>query len=128
MHLWILLASIIVFVFQLALSQPLYDIEKQFLYSFQDPDEWQMWPREVGKKLTVSKFDLSKNIQDFSSMRVQRPKRVPLLNLIGTNSRFTTPYRRKVKKIRSVRVEGNLKIHFYRFFRFLAPEFLSNAV
>ncbi|CAD6192723.1 unnamed protein product [Caenorhabditis auriculariae] len=57
-------------------SQPLFGLEKQLLYSFQDPDEFEVIPQ----------------------------KRVPLLNLFGPNSRFTDPFRNRIykKKIRSV--------------------------
>ncbi|VDL78915.1 unnamed protein product [Nippostrongylus brasiliensis] len=68
----------------LAVLQPLYGLEKQILYGFQDPDEIQWSPEHVDALVT------------------KRGGR--LLNLIGLNSRFTDPFRVRMikKKIRSV--------------------------
>ncbi|KAK6748576.1 hypothetical protein RB195_001290 [Necator americanus] len=77
--------------FAAVMCQPLYGLEKQILYGFQDPDEIQ-W-RGDGNEITAV-------------------KRGRLLNLIGLNSRFTDPFRQRMikKKIRSVRMDnGQLK-------------------
>uniref|UniRef100_A0A1I7ULU3 Uncharacterized protein n=1 Tax=Caenorhabditis tropicalis TaxID=1561998 RepID=A0A1I7ULU3_9PELO len=69
-------AWLLCFVLVFVASQPLFGLEKQLLYSFQDPDEFEIIN-----------------------------KRSPLLSLVGSNVRFTEPFRNRVlnkKKIRSV--------------------------
>ncbi|CAI2350935.1 unnamed protein product [Caenorhabditis sp. 36 PRJEB53466] len=70
------LSVLLLFLLGCVASQPLFGLEKQLLYSFQDPDEFEIIN-----------------------------KRSPLLSLVGSNVRFTEPFRNRVlnkKKIRSV--------------------------
>ncbi|KAL6740027.1 hypothetical protein Aduo_013417 [Ancylostoma duodenale] len=85
---------ILVWLFALlaaVMCQPLYGLEKQLLYGFQDPEEIQ-WRGDANEITAV--------------------KRGRLLNLIGLNSRFTDPFRQRMikKKIRSVRMDDD---HLY---------------
>uniref|UniRef100_A0A8R1DNE2 Uncharacterized protein n=1 Tax=Caenorhabditis japonica TaxID=281687 RepID=A0A8R1DNE2_CAEJA len=69
---------LLILILGFAASQPLFGLEKQLLYSFQDPDEFEV---------------------------ISANKRSPLLSLVGSNVRFTEPFRNRVlnkKKIRSV--------------------------
>lgn len=74
-------------------SQPLVGLEKQLLYSFQDPDE------------VISVSPVAMLIDSFQFEIISAKKRSPLLSLVGSNVRFTEPFRNRVlnkKKIRSV--------------------------
>ncbi|KAF1758667.1 hypothetical protein GCK72_015126 [Caenorhabditis remanei] len=69
-------AWLLMLVLGFVASQPLSGLEKQLLYMFEDPEEF-----------------------EFIN------KRSPLLSLVGSNVRFTEPFRNRVlnkKKIRSV--------------------------
>ncbi|CAI5447186.1 unnamed protein product [Caenorhabditis angaria] len=75
-----ILACLFLAILGMVYSQPLFGLEKQLLYSFQDPDEFEIIN-----------------------------KRSPLLSLVGSNMRFTEPFRQRIqlnkKKIRSVKVD-----------------------
>ncbi|CCD68514.1 Neuropeptide-Like Protein [Caenorhabditis elegans] len=74
-------AWLLVLILGIVSSQPLFGLEKQLLYSFQDPDEFEIIN-----------------------------KRSPLLSLVGSNVRFTEPFWQRVqnkKKIRSVAVDAD---------------------
>ncbi|CAP38123.1 Protein CBG21268 [Caenorhabditis briggsae] len=88
MHSTSVVAWLLAFILGFAASQPLFGLEKQLLYSFQDPDEFEIIN-----------------------------KRSPLLSLVGSNVRFTEPFRNRVlnKKIRSV----DARPDFRQFPRFL---------
>ncbi|CAB3406604.1 unnamed protein product [Caenorhabditis bovis] len=77
------LSWLLVFLVAAVATQPLFGLEKQLLYSFQDPDEFEI---------------------------IAANKRAPLLNLVGSNVRFTEPFKNRIlkKKIRSVQVDDKL--------------------
>ncbi|CAL2041447.1 unnamed protein product [Caenorhabditis brenneri] len=83
-------AFFLCFILGFVVSQPLFGLEKQLLYSFQDPDEFEIIN-----------------------------KRSPLLSLVGSNVRFTEPFRNRVlnkKKIRSVDAKPDFR-QLPRFFQ-----------
>ncbi|PIC36178.1 hypothetical protein B9Z55_015270 [Caenorhabditis nigoni] len=90
MHSTSVVAWLLAFILGFAASQPLFGLEKQLLYSFQDPDEFEIIN-----------------------------KRSPLLSLVGSNVRFTEPFRNRVLNKKKIRSVDAVRPDFRQFPRFL---------